>query len=186
MKPGRNRDELCYPFIYETASLCDFEVITDELCAHIGAAWSLLPEAMPDIAADLDRLQPLAFHVNGSIRGRLAIEEQDIEWLQARLQHYREEVADRLNHFVLPRGVQPIPHLHLARSAAKKAVRALVRVEQEGKDVPMIVARMCNLMCNFLFILTLVINQRRGYAEPTFVSKSYGQISMSQASSPHR
>ena len=42
MKAQRN-DELCccYPFIYETSSLCDFEVITDELCGHIGAAFSL-------------------------------------------------------------------------------------------------------------------------------------------------
>lgn len=78
MKPGRNRDELCYPFIYETSNLCDFEVVTDELCGHIGAAYSLLPAGMPDIAADLDRVQPLAFHVNGSIRGRLAIEESDL------------------------------------------------------------------------------------------------------------
>ncbi len=174
MKPTRDRDELCYPFIFETSSLCDFEVITDELCAHIGSALSLLPADMPDIAADLDRLQPLAFHANGSIRGRLAVEEQDIEWLKARLHHYREEVADRLNNFVLPRGEQPIPHLHLARSSAKKAVRAMVCVEQEGKEVPMIVARLCNMMCNFFFTLTLVINKRRGLVEPVFISKSYG------------
>jgi ATP:cob(I)alamin adenosyltransferase len=175
MKPGRNRDELCYPFIYETSNLCDFEVVTDELCGHIGAAYSLLPPDMPDIAADLDRVQPLAFHVNGSIRGRLAIEEGDLAWLQERLHHYHEEVRDRLESFVLPRGTQPIPQLHHARSAAKKAVRLMVRIEQEGKDIPMVLPRMCNLMCNFFFVLTLVINKRRGIDEIPFVSKSYGR-----------
>ncbi len=174
MKPGRKRDELCYPFIYETSCLCDFEVVTDELCGHIGAILSLLPAGMDDIAADLDHLQPLAFHVNGSIRGRLAVEEADIQWLQARLDHYRAEARDRIDGFVLPRGQQPIPHLHLARSAAKKAVRALVRVEQEGKAVPMVLPRLCNLMCNFFFVLTLVINRRSGVDETPFVSKSYG------------
>jgi len=174
MKPGRNLDELCYPFIYETSSLCDFEVVTEELCGHIGVILSLLPEAMYDIAQDLDRLQPLAFHVNGSIRGRLAIEEADIRWLNERLIHYREEVGDRINGFVLPRGVAPVPQLHLARSAAKKAIRAMVRVEQEGKTVPMELPRLCNLMCNFFFTLTVVINQRRGFIETPFVSKSYG------------
>lgn len=174
MQPGRNRDELCYPFIYETSSLCDFEVVTDELCGHIGAVLSLLPAEMSDIALDLDRLQPLAFHVNGSIRGRLAIGEGDIRWLNERLVHYRAEVGDRINGFVLPRGVVPVPQLHLARSAAKKAIRAMVRVEQEGKTVPMELPRLCNLMCNFFFTLTLVINQRRGVPETPFVSKSYG------------
>lgn len=174
MKPGKNLDELCYPFIYETSSLCDFEVVTDELCGHIGAALSLLPADMTDIARDLDQLQPLAFHVNGSMRGRLAVEESDLQWLQDRLAHYRSEVKDRINGFVLPRGTVPVPQLHLARSAAKKAIRLLVRVEQEGKIVPMVLPRMCNMMCNFFFTLTLVINQRRGFTETPFVSKSYG------------
>ena len=174
MQPGRNRDELCYPFIYETSSLCEFEVVTDELCGHIGAILSLMPTDMSDIAQDLDRLQPLAFHVNGSIRGRLAITEDDLRWLNERLVHYRAEVADRINGFVLPRGGVPVPQLHLARSAAKKAIRAMVRVEQEGKTVPMELPRLCNLMCNFFFTLTLVINQRRGVPETPIVSKSYG------------
>lgn len=174
MKPGKNLDELCYPFIYETASLCDFEVVTDELCGHIGAVFSLLPPGMEDIAADLDRLQPLAFHVNGSIRGRLAVDESDILWLRERLADYRAEVGDRIDSFVLPRGQLPVPQLHLARSAAKKAVRLMVRVEQEGREVPMILPRMCNLMCNFFFTLTLVINKRRGVEEIPFFSKSYG------------
>lgn len=175
LKPTRNLDELCYPFIFETSSLCDFEVVTDELCAHIGAALSLLPAEMRDIARDLDKLQPLAFHVNGSIRGRLAVDESDIAWLQSRQHHYRQEVADRIDGFVLPRGDVPVPQLHLARSAAKKAIRAMVRVDQEGKVVPPELPRLCNLMCNFFFTLTLVINQRRGLIEPPFVSKSYGR-----------
>ena len=175
LKPTGKLDELCYPFIFETSSLCDFEVVTDELCGHIGAALSLLPTDMPDIALDLDRLQPLAFHVNGSIRGRLAVGETDIAWLQSRQDHYREEVAERIRGFVLPRGEMPVPQLHLARSAAKKAIRAMVRADQEGKEVPPELPRLCNLMCNFFFTLTLVINQRRGHIETPFISQSYGR-----------
>lgn len=174
MRPTKNRDELCYPFIYEASPLCDFEVITDELCGHIGAAFSLTPPDMSDIASDLDRLQPLAFHINGSIRGRLAIEEADIAWLQERLDHHRAEIQGLINGFVLPRGQMPVPQLHLARSAAKKAIRLMVRLEQEGREVPMVLPRLCNLMCNFFFTLTLVVNKRRGHAETVFLSKSYG------------
>lgn len=175
MKPSKDIDEVCYPFIHETSALCDFEVVTDELCGHIGAALSLLPGEMADIAADLDRLQPLAFHVNGSIRGRLAVTEDDIAWLKARLAHYRGEVADRTCGFILPRGDMPVPFLNLARSAAKKAIRLMVRIEEEGREVPQELPRMCNVMCNFLFTVILVINKRRGLNETPFVSKSYGR-----------
>ena len=175
MKPGKNLDELCYPFIYETSYLCDYEVITDELCTLIGMALSAMPPEMEDLVQDLATLQPLAFHANGSIRGRLAVSEADLAWLNARMSHYRQEVADRLTGFVLPRGTVPVPQLHLARSACKKAIRALVRVEQEGIEVPMILPRLCNLMCNFFFVLTLVVNKRRGLDEVEFKSKSYGR-----------
>lgn len=175
MKPSKDMDELCYPFIHEGSYLCDFEVITDELCTLIGSAISGTPESMSDIQQDLEDLQPLAFHLNGSIRGRLALSESDLTWMHGRLSHYREEVEERLTRFVLPRGTVPVPQLHLARSASKKAIRALVRLEQEGTEIPGVLPRFCNLLCNLCFTLTVVVNKRRGVTEPVFVSKSYGK-----------
>ncbi len=175
LKLSKNLDEVCYPFILERSALCDYEVLTDELCGIVGAILAELPATMGDLGEDLERLQPLVFHANGSIRGRLAVSEEDLRWLRGRLAHYREEVAGRLGGFVLPRGAAPVPQLHRARSAAKKAIRALVRVDAEGREVPDVLPRLCNLMCNFFFVLTLVVNQRRGFVEPAFVSRSYGQ-----------
>lgn len=176
MKHTRDMDENCYPFLYETGALCDFEVFTDELCGHLGAALSLLGDAdCQDIRDDLAVLQPLAFHANGSVRGRLALDQADIDWLKARLAHWRGQPGGQCAGFVLPRGAQPIPFLHLGRSACKKAIRALVRAEQDAVVVPMEVPRWLNLLCNVLFVLTLVINHRRGVAEAGFVSRSYGR-----------
>lgn len=175
MRPTGNRDELCYPFIFETSALCDFEVVTDELCGLVGAAIAALDDgSADDIRNDLAALQPMVFHVNGSIRGRLAVSDADLAWLQSRLNHYRASLGGRVQGFVLPRGAAPVPQLHLARSAAKKAIRWMVRVEQEGKTVPDILPRFCNMMCNFFFVLTLVLNARRGVDEVPFVSRSYG------------
>lgn len=176
LKLSKNLDEVCYPFIQDRSYLCDFEVVTDELCALIGSVLAYMPESMSDLRQDLEQLQPLAFHVNGSVRGRLAITEEDIAWLQSRLTHYQHEVAERLQGFVLPRGAAPVPQLHTARSSAKKAIRALVRVEEEGFEVSLLLTRICNMMCNFFFILTLVVNQRRGFSETYFTSKSYGKL----------
>jgi len=173
MKSSKNWDEVCYPFIHETSSLCDFEVVTDEWCTLIGMAVSATSSDFADIAADLAQLQPLAFHVNGSIRGKLAIEEADVQWVLQRMQYYRQVLGEREHVFVLPRGTAPVPQLHQARSAAKKAIRAMVRVEQEGRVVPEVLPRICNALCNLFFLMALTVNLRRGIEEVPFVSKSY-------------
>ncbi len=174
MQRSQNWDEVCYPFIHESASLCDFEVITDELCGNIGAAVSLTPSDCADIRDDLATLQPLAFHLNGSLRGRLAIREADLDWAKERLAHYRQLNPEPIDQFVLPRGDWPVPFLNLSRSGAKKAIRAMVRVEQEGQTIPDVLPRFCNILCNLFFAMIGVINQRRGLDEVTFISKSYG------------
>lgn len=175
MKLSKNWDEVCYPFIHQTDYLCDFEVVTDEWCTLIGMAYSATESdpQLTDLATDLAHMQPLAFHVNGSIRGKLAIDESDVQWVLQRMAHYRQELGELEHVFVLPRGTVPVPQLHQARSNAKKAIRALVRVEQEGRAVPDVLPRLCNALCNLLFLMTLAVNLRRGVQEVAFVSKSY-------------
>ena len=173
LKPTKDRNELCYPYIYEDSYLCDYEVATDELCSLVGLILSILPSGLEDVKDDLEHLQPLMFHLNGSIRGRLAVTEDDLRWLHGRYDFYQTAVADRINGFVLPQGSMPVPYFNMARSAAKKAIRYMVRVDQEGIEVPDILHRYCNLLCNLFFVLTLYINQHAGFEETPFISKSY-------------
>lgn len=173
LKRSKNINELCYPFIYEQSYLCDYEVATDELCSHIGHIMAFLPEQFEDIKNDLQILQPLTYHLNGSIRGKLAITEGNLEWLLQRYQHYQALTENRVEGFVLPQGKFPAPQCHLARSAAKKAIRIMVRLDQEGIDVPDVLHRFCNLLCNFFFVLALTTNQQQGVDEIPFTSLSY-------------
>ncbi|MCL2020550.1 MAG: ATP:cob(I)alamin adenosyltransferase [Betaproteobacteria bacterium] len=182
MKLGKNRSELCYTYIFDPSWLCDYEVLTDELSAQLGMALSAAETdaALVDLVPDLDRLQTLALHANGSIRGKPAITEADLDWLHLCYDHFRQEIEakepDRLKNFVLPRGLAPVPELHQARSTAKKALRCLVRLEREAenrREIPAEIPRFLNLACNFCFLLTALINQRRGITEPHFISKSY-------------
>ena len=78
--------------------------------------------------------------------------------------------------FVLPRGSTLAMQFHLARSSAKKAIRAMVRLEEHGVKVPAILGRFCNLLCNLFFVLAGVVNHRDGNTEPPFESKSYGNF----------
>jgi cob(I)alamin adenosyltransferase len=186
MKPEKDSSKLycCYSFINDPSWLTDYEVLTDALCTQLGMALSAAEAdaALPDLVPDLDRLQALALHANGSVRGKLAVTEADLGWLELRYAHFRQEIEahepDRLKKFVLPRGTRPVPELHQARSTAKKALRCLVRVEEEAKtrrdrEIPPEIPCFLNLLCNFCFLLTVLVNQRRGVAEPRFISQSY-------------
>ncbi|MDR2925628.1 MAG: ATP:cob(I)alamin adenosyltransferase [Azoarcus sp.] len=184
MKPGKNLSELCYTYIFEASWLCDYEVATDELCAQLGMAFSAAEAdaGLHDTLPDLERLQALALHANGSIRGKLAVTEADLDWLHARYAHFQQEIEarepNRLKNFVLPRGIAPVPELHQARSTAKKALRCLVRLESEQAErvrraIPPEIPRFLNLLCNFCFLLAVLINQRRKTGEPLFMSQSY-------------
>ena len=173
LKYSGDIDELCYPFIYEQSYLCDYDVATDELCSHVGNMLSVLDEGFEDISADLNILHPMIYHLNGSIRGKLAISETDLIWLKERYHDYQRQTKGLIDGFVLPRGNRQTMPFQLARSAAKKAIRMMVRIDQEGRAVPDVLHRFCNLLCNFFFVLALTVNARNGFEEVAFISKSY-------------
>ena len=167
--------ELCYPFIFEDSPLCDYEIITDELCATLGGVISELDghEQFADIHSFLCILQPQLFHLNGSIRGKQAIFAPQIAWLAGYLDHYQKEIEGQLHGFVLPRGGRAVQLLHNCRSLAKKAIRAMVQVDGAGIEVPQELHRFANMLCNLFFRLTVVINRRLGIIEPEYQSLSY-------------
>ncbi|WP_305416957.1 cobalamin adenosyltransferase [Photobacterium leiognathi] len=171
LKYSGDIDELAYPFIFEDSPLCDFEILTDELCTYTGLALSQLEEG--ELRQSLEWLQPRIFHLNGSIRGKCGIFEADIEKLKADYHYFREQVCDSNKRFVLPRGVGPVIQLHQCRSLAKKVVRQLVLVDASGKKVPETLPRFTNLLVNYYFALTRVLNQQAGIEEPEYISINY-------------
>lgn len=176
MKPklSKNIDEVCYPYIYETSLMCDYEIHTDAMCRQLGGIISLIPDELTQLKQELETLQPFIYHLNGSIRGKCALTLEDHEWLLDCYRRHRDSVSDCLSGFVLPRGHAPIPELNAASSAAKVAIRLMVRLyEAEKVDIPVVLHRFCNVLCNYYFTLTLVINRHRGEKEIPFISASY-------------
>ena len=175
LKKSKDIRELCYPFIYEHSSLCDYEIITDELCTTLGGVITELEsdERFDDIHAFLEALQPKIFHLNASIRGKQALFEEQLDWVKGYFDQYQAEIGGRIKGFVLPRGGRAVQLLHACRSQSKKTVRALVNVDKEGINVPEELHRFANLLCNLFFRLTVVINGRSGLTEPPYTSRSY-------------
>lgn len=173
-KLSKNIDEVCYPFIYEHSLKCDYEILTDELCRQVGGILAELPADFGELVQELEILQPMVYHLNGSIRGKCALCEEDLIWLRDCYVRHKDATKESISGFVLPRGKSPIPQLNVASSNAKKAIRLMVRLhEQEGVEIPEVLHRFCNVLCNYFFILTVVINQARGEKEIPFESESY-------------
>lgn len=162
---------LCYPFMRESASTVDFEIRTDSLTTRIGQAASLTKD-IPIVYEDLMYLLPMAYHLNGSVRGKLAISEEDLNHLSSMYDFYVTETDGRIDRFVLPQGTAAACALHVCRSEAKKSVRALHKVSLE-REVPDILFNYTNLLANVLFYMAVYVNKDKGVEEIQFVSKSY-------------
>ena len=78
LKMSRNIDEICYPYVYELSLKCDYEILTDSLCRQIGGILAELPDEFAEIREELETLQPLVYHLNGSIRGKCALERRTL------------------------------------------------------------------------------------------------------------
>lgn len=162
---------ICYPFMRESASTVDFEIRTDSLTTRIGEAISLTKD-IPEVERDLRYLQPMAYHLNGSVRGKIAIDQEDLEKLSSLYDSYVAEVEDSIGNFVLPQGSQAACSLHVCRSEAKKSVRVLHKVSLE-REVPEIVFDYAQLLANVLFVMAVYTNRKHGVEEIPFISKSY-------------
>lgn len=155
----------------ESASTVDFEIRTDSLTTRIGQAASLTKD-IPIVYEDLMYLLPMAYHLNGSVRGKLAISEEDLKRLSSMYDFYVAETDGRIDRFVLPQGTAAACALHVCRSEAKKSVRALHKVSLE-REVPDILFNYTNLLANVLFYMAVYVNKDKGVEEIQFVSKSY-------------
>ncbi|ANU13130.1 hypothetical protein B481_0478 [Planococcus halocryophilus Or1] len=162
---------LCYPFMREAASTVDFEIRTDSLTTRIGEALSLTKD-IEVVQRDLHILQPKVYHLNGSVRGKVAIQEEDLIELSDMYDYYVNFTKDKIGNFILPQGTHAACVLHVCRSEAKKSVRALHKVSLE-RDVPEILFDYTHLFANVLFTMAVYVNQHHGVEEIPFVSKSY-------------
>lgn len=165
-----------YPFMREKSCLVDYEIRTDSMTTQIGHAIAVLEQetGTGEIVTILRQIQPLAYHVNGSVRGRLSITIEDLAWLDSIYDDFVERAGEAIKQFVLPQGSHGASSLHICRSEAKKSYRALHKVSEE-REVPEILFQFLGLLANVFFVLTIEVNKLQNIEEVIFVSKSYGK-----------
>ncbi|KGR81739.1 hypothetical protein CD32_20585 [Lysinibacillus odysseyi 34hs-1 = NBRC 100172] len=166
-----------YPFMREKSCLVDYEIRTDSMTTQIGHAIAVLEKekGTGEIVSILRHIQPLAYHVNGSVRGRLSITPEDLAWLDGIYDEFVARAGEAVKQFVLPQGSHGASSLHICRSEAKKSYRALHKVSEE-REVPEILFQFLGLLANVFFVLSIEANKLQNIEEIVFVSKAYGKI----------
>ncbi|MGN7476258.1 hypothetical protein ACTHOQ_00270 [Solibacillus silvestris] len=164
---------ICYTYMREKSCKVDYELLSDCLTVSIGMVLPyLVKETEQSVKEDLMKMQELVYHANGSVRGMLAITEQDIEWLSGRYDHYCGLVGEKTKHFVIPQGCLGAIHLHQVRNDAKLVYRALHHCNKE-EPVPQLIFKFTGILSNIAAVLALYVNELNGVEEIPFHTKSY-------------
>lgn len=173
MREYNKYDEICYPFMNEEQWFCDYEILTDGLASYLGLALSIAKERdySEALIKNLHWLTEMALHLNGSLRGKMAIEDEDLQRLYEMYDFYKDQVE--IKGFILPTGSYLSSQINISRYKAKEVVRLLNKIDRQQEKVPKILFSFSNLLANLLFILSVYINDVDREENQIFESKSY-------------
>ena len=135
----------------------------DEANSTIGL---LLAADMPgDVRDLLTRVQHQLFDLGGElcIPGHAAIFDADVEALEARLDHYNDDLP-ALKDFILPGGGEAAARCHVARTVVRRAERDTVALSRHDAVRPQAI-RYLNRLSDLLFVLARVLARTSGHGE---------------------
>ena len=157
----------------EDGPYCDYEILTDGLSSYFGLTLAIaIKEDYPkDISDILEWLTEMSLHMNGSLRGKLAVEAQDLDKLYEMYYFYKDKIDIR--GFTLPTGSHLSCQVNILRYKTKELVRLLNKIDKAQGQVPQILFSFSNLLANFLYVLSCYINILDKFDNKVFVSKSY-------------
>ena len=169
----KDYDEVAYPFMEEKGMFTDYEILTDGLSSYIGLLWSIAEEKdyNNDLIEDLQWLTEQVLHMNGSLRGKLAIDEKKVNKLKDMYYYYKAKID--IEGFTLPTGSYLSSQMNIARYKAKEVVRLLNKIEQADNEVPKILFRFSNILANLLYSMSLYVNKIDEIEIKKFESESY-------------
>ena len=135
----------------------------DEANSTIGL---LLAAELPDGVRELlTRIQHQLFDLGGElcIPGHAAVFDADVDALEARLDHYNDDLPP-LKDFILPGGGEAAARCHIARTVVRRAERETVALSRTDAVRPQAV-RYLNRLSDLLFVLARVLARADGHGE---------------------
>ncbi|OPL07542.1 MAG: hypothetical protein AVO33_05320 [delta proteobacterium ML8_F1] len=163
-----------YPFLYDEDSRSDFEVLSDQITVEIAMVIALLQESSyAELIQDLRLFQEKTMDLNGSVRGRIGVSEEDLAHAINRYDHYKGMAQKSDSGFVLPSGSPGALSAHRVRGMFKALVRVMRRVEAEGFTVAPVLFDYANVMSNVFFVVAGAINFSEGEKPIPYESRNY-------------
>ena len=135
----------------------------DEANSTIGL---LLAAELPDGVRELlTRIQHQLFDLGGElcIPGHAAVFDADVGALEARLDHYNDDLPP-LKDFILPGGGEAAARCHIARTVVRRAERDAVTLSRHDAVRPQAI-RYLNRLSDLLFVLARVLARSSGHGE---------------------
>ena len=135
----------------------------DEANSCIGL---LLAGNVPDDVRELlVRIQHQLFDLGGElcIPGHAAVFDADVDALEARLDHYNDDLPP-LKDFILPGGGEAAARCHIARTVVRRAERDAVTLSRHDAVRPQAI-RYLNRLSDLLFVLARVLARSNGHGE---------------------
>lgn len=163
-----------YPFLSDAPRdlRCDFELLTDEIASLTGLLCSKMNEKSA-LREELLRIDTLVYHANPTLRTRMTVTKEEVEWLCDRTKALQEQAREDVRRFVLPSGCETACLAHVLRVKAKELVRLLHRYVWQGGEAPELLFDFCNLLSGYFFGVALLENRENGTGEIDFVSRNY-------------
>jgi ATP:cob(I)alamin adenosyltransferase len=177
---------LAYPFLYEEAEdlRCDFEILTDEISSMIGLVRSLVKDEA--LREDLSAVNELMYHINPSLRTKIAVSREELAWLERKTAALEAEIENKTEtkaeireagragvRFVLPQGSEAACLSHVIRNRCKALVRLLSRHAERAGKIEGLLFDFINLFSGYFFFLALKLNRDAGIEEREFKSRVY-------------
>jgi ATP:cob(I)alamin adenosyltransferase len=162
-----------YPFLSDESEdlRCDFEIYTDKLSSMTGLLSAMCQEI--ELQKDLQKVDDLIYHSNPTLRTKMTVTEEEVQWLKTRVDALRDETKDRCERFVLPYGSKRAALSHVLRAECKGLVRLLYRYNRTGKNVEPLLYDFTNLLSGYFFVLSLKLNALDGIDEIPYISRNY-------------
>jgi len=139
----------------------------DELNSWVGMVLACDPAAA--VAACLERVQHELFDLGGelSMPGTALLPDAYVARLESDLDGFNGGLPP-LKDFILPGGSESAARCHLARTACRRAERALVSLARDEQINP-VALRYLNRLSDLLFVAARVLARTDGGAEVTWV-----------------
>lgn len=138
----------------------------DELDSYLGVVIANLSDQCQDLLNPLQDRQRDLYELESDIvvKRHEEITAATVEFLEQQIDELNQKIP-KTTHFILPGGSITATHLHYARTVARRAERAMAKLNDEQQELAPACLKYINRLSDYLFILARYANVLDGVEE---------------------